>query len=185
MKILEGKKTLLFPFAPADFDYFFELYEQEKYKFGELKKIGDKEQIKMFLIQSFASLSLLAWVGYTKEGKASRRAGIIYLFDITDRSCSIHGVVDKQFLKGLAKRLKQKDKLTYTEDALRTVLNFCFTEFNRERVDTTIPKNNRLAIALVKKVGFKQEGILREYAKIDDNPIDVVILSILKKEWKG
>lgn len=185
MKILEGKKTILFPFEMTDFDFFFKVYSQtEKHKLGELRKLGDEKKIKLFLMNAMANGLLVAWVAYTKEGKASKKGGVIYIFDITQHSCSVHGIIDKDLLKGLATRLKSKKKLTYTEDALRTVVKFCFGEFNRERVDTNIPVDNRLAIKLAEKVGFKKEGVLRKYAKIGDKTLDVAIYSMLKGEYK-
>jgi len=183
-KIIEGVKTILFPFKAGDFPYFFEVYHQtDKLKLGELGKLGDDENIKEFLMFAFADGKIIAWTAYTKQGKASKKAGIIYLFDITNHSCSIHGIVDKTLLKGLAGKLKQKDKLTYAEDSLRAVIKFCFADMKRERVDTTIPASNRLALALAVKCGFRKEGKLRSYAECEGKMIDVVILSILKGEF--
>jgi ribosomal-protein-alanine N-acetyltransferase len=54
-----------------------------------------------------------------------------------------------------------------------------------ERVEANVIKDNKLALHLDKKCGFKEEGVLRHYIKIDSKYHDVVILSYLRKDYEN
>ena len=49
------------------------------------------------------------------------------------------------------------------------------------RIELTVHANNEPAIALYKKVGFKEEGILRDMTLIDGNYIDSIMMAIVKR----
>ena len=182
-KILYGKKTVLMPFFPdKDMDYFWELYgEGSPDKLGEWVKVGKQDAISQFIARSIDAGVLQMWVGYTKEGKASKKCGIVYIIGVKPHIISIHGSADKRYIKGLDKKLKEKDKVTFTEDAFRAVLNYCFDVLKTDRVETTIEKSNKLAIALAVKCGMDKEGVLRKYIKVNDHVMDMVMLSKIKE----
>jgi RimJ/RimL family protein N-acetyltransferase len=182
-KILYGNKTVLYPFFPdKDMAYFWEVYgEGSPEKLGEWMKVGDADSISKFIVRSLDASVLQMWIGYTKEGKASKRCGIIYIIGVKPHIVSIHGAADKRYIKGLDKKLKEKNKVTFTEDAFKAVLNYCFDTLKVDRVETTIEKSNKLAQALAVKCGMEKEGVLRKYIKVDDHAIDMVMLSKIKE----
>ena len=49
------------------------------------------------------------------------------------------------------------------------------------RIELTVHANNQPAIALYKKVGFKEEGILRDMTLIDGNYIDSIMMAVIKR----
>jgi len=65
------------------------------------------------------------------------------------------------------------------------LINIAFTEFKINRLHCEVLESNKNVIQLHKKFGFVQEGILRDYIKKNNQFHNVVILSILKKEWKN
>lgn len=71
----------------------------------------------------------------------------------------------------------------YGTDALKAMLNYAFNTQKAERVFLIPRFINLRAIHLYKKVGFKQEGVLRHYEKFEGNWIDSVMMSILKAEF--
>lgn len=183
MRILYGKKTVLYPFfPPKDMEYFWEIYGNgSRDNLGELASLDGREAVDRYIVNALSTGMFEIWVGYTKEGKASKRVGIIFTMLMKDHIISIHGAVDKKFLKGLDKKIKEKDKVTYTEDAFRVVLNYCLDTLAIPRVETTINENNKLAIALAVKCGMEKEGVLRKYIKTDDHFQDMVMLSKIKE----
>ena len=186
MKPLYGKKVILYPMVEKDYDYFFEVYGQEENKkLYQLGEIGDSEAIKTSFIERQGNGEIYPWIVYTIQGKASRKVGIIFVILEGEHRCNINGVIDKIFLKGLAQRIKNNEKITYTEDSIKAVIKFCFKELQRERIEATIEYSNRLAINLMKKVGFRREGILKKFAKIGDAYLDIVIMALLKEEYKN
>lgn len=51
------------------------------------------------------------------------------------------------------------------------------------RIETCILKLNRPALQFARHMGFTQEGVLFDYHWMDDNPRDVVVLRMLRREW--
>jgi RimJ/RimL family protein N-acetyltransferase len=183
--ILTGKKVLLFPMADIDLEHFIKLHREDKHGYMQrycLKEMTPEEARKYILIL-VASSQIYVWTVMTKEGKASRRAGYVYISDLSKNACNVSGIMDNEFAKGLG-RILRRDKLTYAQDSLHTLLKFIFEDFGLERVETTIVENNRTALSLAQREGFKKEGVMRHYLKVDDSFADVAVLSILKNEWQ-
>jgi len=66
------------------------------------------------------------------------------------------------------------------------MLQFAFEQMNMLRVEFRADANNAQSIAAMKKIGCKEEGILRSnLKKVDGGRRSSIILSILKDEWFG
>ena len=101
---------------------------------------------------------------------------------MTATGCMVSGVMDTEFVRGLGKLLR-KDKYTYSEDALRTLVQFVFEKIPAvSRIETNVLIKNKLGLKLVERAGFKKEGVLRQYLQIDDVLEDVAVYSILRNE---
>jgi RimJ/RimL family protein N-acetyltransferase len=70
------------------------------------------------------------------------------------------------------------------EDALRCILEWLFSEQNVHRVTIETYETNIRAIHFFKKLGFKQEGIVREAVYIDKEYHNIVALGLLKREFQ-
>lgn len=182
--VLTGRKTMLFPFRGDDMPLFIRLHREDKKGYlGQfcLKYMNALEALN-YVNTLFVLNKIHVWTVYTKEIKP-RVVGFVYVSDLEKYKCSISGVVDGDFLKGLARELR-RDKYTYTEDAFRTLINHIFT-CTMIRIEANVADNNRLSLALCKKVGFTVEGNRRKSMEMDGKFLDVMYLSILKEEWKG
>ncbi|RMG14657.1 MAG: N-acetyltransferase, partial [Planctomycetota bacterium] len=73
----------------------------------------------------------------------------------------------------------------YGSEALRLVLDYAFRELEVHRVQLSVFETNTRARAAYLKVGFVEEGRLREAAFVDGRRVDVFLLSILAREWLG
>ena len=184
IKPVIGKKVILFEIEPRDFKDFSELHRKDKHGYLQqfcLKKMSEDEAYH-YVASKFAFGHVVGFSVMTKEGKAARRAGYVYICDMTERACTVSGVMDIEFAKGLGKLIR-KDKYTYSEDALRTLVSWIFKNFPKvDRIETDVVSKNGRALALVKKVGFVKEGTLRRYIDIDGVSEDLVINSILREE---
>ncbi len=67
--------------------------------------------------------------------------------------------------------------------AIKSMLNYAFNDINLRRVELSVLKNNEKALHLYEKVGFKVEGIKREAVYKNGEYVDIIIMSILKKEF--
>lgn len=182
--ILYGKKTISFPIIYDDLGHLVSLLHEDK--MGYMGKFCLKnmtiEQATEYAHRMIMSNEIVVWSVFTKEGKASRRGGYIYLTDITPFSCEVGGIMDINFAKGLTKHLRS-DKYTYAEDAFRALLKHAFEVGNMERCQSVILEFNRRSIALDYKIGFKREGIMRKAFEFEGKLINLHIFSLLKEEF--
>ena len=68
-------------------------------------------------------------------------------------------------------------------EALAPVLNYGFTAMQLNRIEAVVDPENAACLSLLKKSGFVAEGILREYESEAKGYVDLVMLSLLKKDW--
>jgi len=180
-----GKRVLLFPLEIVDLDHFIQLHREDKN--GMMGRFClremTKEEARKYVLTLLATGQIKAWACYSKEGKASKKIGYIYLTDVTPFSCKIVGILDKEVLRGLLKVIK-RGKYTFSEDALRTMVSWCFNGAGFNRIEYRTFSDNLLSRRLAERAGFIKEGVLRKSFKVDEEFKDMVIYSILKDEYK-
>jgi RimJ/RimL family protein N-acetyltransferase len=71
----------------------------------------------------------------------------------------------------------------YATDAARTLITFGFTRLGLHRISAAVGPENKASTALVTKLGFKFEGILRDHVFTNNAWRDSVLYSILESEW--
>lgn len=71
----------------------------------------------------------------------------------------------------------------YGTDAMRVLLRYIFLEMNMNRAALEVFSYNERAIRSYEKVGFTQEGVLREMLYRDGVYYDMLVMSILRREW--
>lgn len=72
----------------------------------------------------------------------------------------------------------------YGRDALSLLIDYGFNELNLNKIYLNVFSTNHRALLLYKKIGFIQEGSLREDVFLNGKYIDVYVMSILKSEWR-
>lgn len=72
----------------------------------------------------------------------------------------------------------------YGTEAIKLLVNHCFTRMNLNRLQAGSVINNYGSMRAFLKAGFQQEGILRQAYYCDGEYQDVQIMSILKKDWR-
>lgn len=70
-----------------------------------------------------------------------------------------------------------------TSEALKAVINFCFTKLSLNRVEAHCDENNFASQKVLEKAGMKYEGTLREKVLIKDKFVNMRFYSILKSEF--
>jgi RimJ/RimL family protein N-acetyltransferase len=83
---------------------------------------------------------------------------------------------------GVALRLDAAGK-GYGTDAVRVLIDYAFTRRNLRRVYLGVLASNERAIASYRKVGFVEEGRLREHAWVRGAYDDEVLMGLLRSEW--
>lgn len=72
----------------------------------------------------------------------------------------------------------------FMRKALRPVLDYGFNIMRFERIEAFLNVDNDRSSGLLKKLGFKLDGALRDYALSPKGLIDQNCYSLLKREWK-
>ncbi len=70
-------------------------------------------------------------------------------------------------------------------EAMKRAVRFGFEDMGLNRIEVTVIETNPRSMALVSKLGFAEEGVLREYSKIDGAYVDEHVFSMLRKDWSG
>lgn len=74
----------------------------------------------------------------------------------------------------------------YALEANTAMLDFCFTQdfpFHINRVAATTDLDSQRSMALLRKLGFFEEGLLRQYGYWKGKFNDVRMFSLLREDW--
>ena len=70
------------------------------------------------------------------------------------------------------------------KEALKLTIEFGFEELNFHIIYLTVLEYNEPAIKLYEKLGFKREGVYREFIHRDGRRYDMYLYGILRSEWE-
>lgn len=73
----------------------------------------------------------------------------------------------------------------YGADAIRTLLRYAFGHLGLRRVGLIADEDNARAIRCYEKCGFAREGLLRAYRLRHGQPVDMVVMSVLRDARPG
>ncbi|HLI09055.1 MAG TPA: GNAT family protein [Ktedonobacteraceae bacterium] len=68
--------------------------------------------------------------------------------------------------------------------ACRTMVDYAFQELRLNRVEIQVATGNARSRAIPERLGFTQEGVLRDDAWLRDHFVDHVVYGMLAREWK-
>lgn len=66
---------------------------------------------------------------------------------------------------------------------MRAAVERSFRELGMHRVELWVLDDNRSAIASYERVGFRREGLLRDFFRSSGGYRSVIVMSILEREW--
>ena len=79
---------------------------------------------------------------------------------------------------------KDKWRKGYGTEVTRLLLKECFEQLSLHRVGWWTYGDHKASIALAKKMGFREEGKLRENSFFDNKFHDTVVLGLLKSDYE-
>jgi diamine N-acetyltransferase len=91
---------------------------------------------------------------------------------------------DRSAELGIAIGEKQYWGQGYGTEALNLLVEHGFNTLNLNRIYLHVYETNPRAVRSYEKTGFSIEGRLRQARYLDGRYVDVIIMSILKDEWK-
>lgn len=173
---LETQNLILREIQLSDAENVFRIFaDPDVTKYQDVENLTSLNQIK-FLIERraerFKNRQSIRW------GIALKETNIII------GSC---GYTQKQLNSAevgyeLAKPYWRKGIMT---EALIAIINFGFQNMDLNRIEALVMLDNIASINLLKKMGFIEEGLLREYGFWKGGFHDLKIFSLLKSDYSG
>jgi ribosomal-protein-serine acetyltransferase len=80
----------------------------------------------------------------------------------------------------LARRAGGRGLMT---DAVATLLDFCFEELDLNKVVIKCAAGNTASRGVPRRLGFAEEGLLREHVILDGTAHDLVVYGMLRRDW--
>jgi ribosomal-protein-serine acetyltransferase len=66
--------------------------------------------------------------------------------------------------------------------AVQAMSDYAFDELDLNRVEIHVGTENRKSRAIPERLGFQQEGVLRDYERIGDRYLDMVVYALLAQD---
>ena len=73
----------------------------------------------------------------------------------------------------------------FMTETLHTIIRHGFERMKLHRIDALVYVENFRSIAVLQKMGFKQEGILRDYFHLGDAFYDHLFFGLLHQDWQA
>ncbi len=71
----------------------------------------------------------------------------------------------------------------YIKETLRVIIKYAYEVMNLNRIEAVVYPENAASIKSLINQGFKKEGVLEEYAFFRNIYQDLIMFSLLKKDW--
>ena len=71
----------------------------------------------------------------------------------------------------------------YGKEAFKLTIDFGFEELNFHKIQLNVLEYNEAAIKLYESLGFKREGVYREFIHRDGKRYDMYLYGLLRSEW--
>jgi len=98
----------------------------------------------------------------------------LYNIDLSNKSASIGYWLDKDWVgKGVITR------------CCKAVIDDAFKRLKLNRIEIRAATENYKSQAIPTRLGFKQEGIIRQGEFVNNRFVDLYVFSILKEEWQN
>ena len=176
VKFLEGVKIYLRPLVEEDLsgEYLKWINDAKNDEFTEHAQFPHRKKDLEQYAQSKWNDSSCVWLAII-EIESNRHIGNVEIcnIDLVHRKCEFKILIDKSFQgKGCGK------------EATRLILRYAFKTLNLHRVYLGVHENNKKAINLYQKMGFVEEGILRESFLRDGVWKNSIVMGMLSNEFK-
>jgi ribosomal-protein-alanine N-acetyltransferase len=158
--------------APAIYEIFSNLQVIRYYGMDPFQKITQAENIVKHFRTNYESKKGIRWAIIMKED--NRFVGTIGLNNLAFgmKKAEVGFEIHPDFWRS-----------GITSEALHAVLEYSFKELGLHRMGAVTFPANVASIGLLKKRGFQQEGILRNYLFQNGQSHDAFVFSILQNEW--
>ena len=132
-----------------------------------------EQELEHYCINPFKENRGIRWGIINKEDKKLIGTLGIYDWDKTARRAEVGYDLEPAYW--------QQGLMT---EALCAVLKYGFEKMKLNRIQALIDSNNTRSMNLVRRLGFRKEGVLRQRSCFKGRFLDDIMFSLLKTEWK-
>jgi RimJ/RimL family protein N-acetyltransferase len=178
--MLKGKSVLLRPVKKSDIAYF-------------LKWFNDPEVIQY--LGMYLPMTEMSEEKFIEElGTTRATSDALFVIEVIEGAstkpignCGLHRINSKDHNATFGIVIGEKDywSKSYGTEATRLLINYGFQQLNLHRISSSAVAFNERSIKLHKKVGFREEGRLRQAMFKNGQYHDLVQFGILREEWRG
>lgn len=121
--------------------------------------------------------------------QARSKKGLQFTIKYKNKICGMTGLVslDNQNKKteiGYWLSKKQTGKGIMTKSC-KALIDHCFNNFNLNKIMIRCAPGNKASIGIPNRLNFSKEGVLREDTILHGKFEDLILFSLLRKEWDG
>ncbi|TDL79161.1 GNAT family N-acetyltransferase [Peribacillus frigoritolerans] len=154
------------------FDYFSKREVTEYYGMDSFKTLEEAETLIHSFQIGYQSNKLIRWGIELKE--TNELIG----------TCGFHALSKKYKRAEVGYEISHLHwQKGYASEAIEAILDFGFEEMEMIRIGAVVMLANSPSRSVLLRLGFKEEGRLRNYIIQDNIPCDVIMHSLLKEEW--
>ncbi len=175
--ILEGQRLRLRPVEEGDLSLFVRWFNDPDVRYWlsmsdapELTQESEQEWYEEMRDDPVR----VVWCIETREGRPIGNLGLQAIDEAQGRATL-----------GISIGEKEQWGRGYGSDAIREALRYGFDEMGLRRVDLQVDEDNLRGIRCYEKCGFVREGLLRAHRIRKGQPINAVVMSILREEFEG
>jgi len=180
IQMLRGKSVLLRPFKRSDISYF-------------LKWFNDPEIVQY--LDMYLPMTEMSEEKFIEElGTTRASSDVLLVIEAIERdstkpigNCGLHQInaKDRNAIFGIIIGEKDYWSKGYGLEAARLLINYGFQQLNLHSISSAAIAYNERSIALHRKVGFQEEGRLRQVMFKNGQYHDRLEFGLLREEWKG
>ncbi len=161
--------------AKAVFHYFSDPEVTRYLSAGPYKKLEQASEMIDFLVALFQNKEGFRW-GMTLKDGPDRVIG----------TCGYHAWAKTYFRAEIGYELAREYwGQGLMREAIQALLTFGFAEMRLNRVEAHVLPDNVASAQFLEKLGFQREGLLREYEWVKGKFKDILLFSLLKKDYSA
>ena len=178
--MLKGKSVLLRPFKRSDISYF-------------LKWFNDPEVVQY--LDMYLPMTEMSEEKFIEElGTTRAKSDALFVIEVIEGdstkpigNCGLHQInsKDQNAIFGIIIGEKDYWSKGYGMEGARLLINYGFQQLNLHRISSAAVAFNERSIKLHKKLGFQEEGHLRQAMFKNGQYHDRLEFGILREEWRG
>lgn len=170
---LYTERLALSPLTMKDADALFAIWSNaevmEYLVFDAFRNLEQAYQMIEFLLQCIERGEGARWtISLRDSGRVIGTCGFHNVKEEHRRAEIGYEIAREQWGKGLM------------SEALRELLRFCFEQKNFHRLEALVTEGNERSLALLRRAGFQEEGVLRDYEFVRGRFQNQVMLSLIQ-----